>query len=229
MKSHSQQSYIPALKYLALTRFYDLVVRLTTREGMFKNKLVELAAPQAGEHVLDVGCGTGTLTYLLAEREQKLHIKGLDADPVQLERANSKVAAIGSQISFQQGYAQQLPDNAQTFDIVVSSLFFHHLTTHQKREALAEILRVLKPGGRLHIADWGKPSSRIQRLMFFIVQLLDGFETTRDSVKGTLPNHMKETGFTDVENSRFVPTFLGTVRLFQAKKPPKQPNTTLMN
>ena len=65
--------------------------------------------------------------------------------------------------------------------------------------------------------------------MFFIVQLLDGFDTTRDSVEGNLPNLMKEAGFADVENSRFVPAFLGTVRLFQAKKPPKQPNTTLMN
>ena len=229
MKSHSQQSYIPALKYHALTRFYDLVVRLTTREGMFKNKLVELAAPQAGEHVLDVGCGTGTLTQLFTQRETNLHIMGLDADPVQLKLARKKLAASDSKITLQQGYAQQLPLDSQTFDIVVSSLFFHHLTTHQKREALAEILRVLKPGGRLSIADWGKPSSRIQRLLFFIVQLLDGFETTRDSVKGTLPNLMKETGFADVENSRFVPTFLGTVRLFQAKKPPKQPNTTLMN
>ena len=229
MNKHSQQPYIPALKYHALTGFYDAVVQLTTREVMFKTELVNFAAPQAGEHVLDVGCGTGTLTYLLAERERKLRIKGLDADPVQLERANSKVAAIGSQISFQQGYAQQLPDKTRTFDIVVSSLFFHHLTTHQKRKALAEILRVLKPGGRLHIADWGKPSSGIQRLMFFIVQLLDGFDTTRDSVEGNLPNLMKEAGFADVENSRFVPTFLGTVRLFQAKKPRKQPNTTLMN
>lgn len=229
MKSHRQQSYIPALKYHALTRFYDVIVRLTTREGMFKRKLVELAAPQAGEHILDVGCGTGTLTQLFAQREKNLHIMGLDADPIQLKLARKKLAASDSQITLQQGYAQQLPLGSQTFDIVVSSLFFHHLTTHQKREALAEILRVLKPGGRLHIADWGKPSSRIQRLMFFIVQLLDGFDTTRDSVKGTLPNLMKETGFVDVENSRFVPTFLGTVRLFQAKKPPTQPNTTLMN
>ena len=89
------------------------------------------------------------MTYLLAEREPKLRIRGLDADPMQLKAATKKVAAIRNQISFQQGYAQQLPGNAQTFDIVVSSLFFHHLTTNQKREALAEILRVLKPGGRL--------------------------------------------------------------------------------
>jgi ubiquinone/menaquinone biosynthesis C-methylase UbiE len=229
MNKHSQQPYIPALKYHALTGLYDAVVQLTTREVMFKTELVNFAAPQAGEHVLDVGCGTGTLTYLLAEREPTLRIMGLDADPMQLKSATKKVAAISNQISFQQGYAQQLPDKTLTFDIVVSSLFFHHLTTHQKRQALAEILRVLKPGGRLHIADWGKPSSGIQRLMFFIVQLLDGFDTTRDSVEGNLPNLMKEAGFADVENSRFVPTFLGTVQLFQAKKPRKQLNTTLMN
>lgn len=154
---------------------------------------------------------------------------GLDAGPMQLKPENKKVATISNQISFQQGYAQQLPDNAQTFDIVVSSLFFHHLTTHQKREALAEILRALKPEGRLYIVDWGNPSSDIQRPMFFIVQLLDSFETTRNSVDGILPNLMKEAGFADVENSRFAPTFLGTVRLFQAKNLPKQPNTTLMN
>jgi len=224
MNKHSQQSYIPALKYHALTGLYDAVVQLTTREVMFKTNLVELVAPQAGEHVLDVGCGTGTLTYLLAEREPTLRIMGLDADPIQLKVATKKVAAISKQISFQQGYAQQLPDKTQTFDVVVSSLFFHHLTSHQKREALAEILRVLKPGGRFHIADWGKPSSVIQRLMFFIVQLLDGFETTRDSVEGNLPNLMREAGFGDVENSSFIPTFLGTVRLFQAKKPLIQNN-----
>ena len=154
MKSHSQQSYIPALKYHTLTRFYDVIVRLTTREGIFKRKLVELAAPQAGEHILDVGCGTGTLTQLFTQREPNLHIMGLDADPVQLKLARKKLAASDSKITLQQGYAQQLPLDSQTFDIVVSSLFFHHLTTHQKREALAEILRVLKPGGRLSIADW---------------------------------------------------------------------------
>lgn len=219
MKPYDQQPYIPALKYHSLTRFYDAVVRLTTREDMFKTKLVELAALQAGEYVLDVGCGTGTLTQLLVKSEPNIRIKGLDADPVQIKLARRKLAAINSQIDFQQGYAQQLPHDSQTFDIVVSSLFFHHLTTQQKRETLNEILRTLKPGGRLHIADWGKPSSSLQRLMFFIVQLLDGFETTQDSVKGTLPDLMKEAGFIGIENRRFVLTLLGTIRIFQAKKP----------
>lgn len=218
MNNRNSQLYIPALKYHALTGFYDSIVGLTTRESVFKTTLVKLAAPMPGESLLDVGCGTGTLTRLFAELEPELHIVGLDADPAQIKQAQKKLTTFGNQISLQQGYAQSLPQESQTFDLVVSSLFFHHLTTDQKRDALGEILRVLKPGGRLLIADWGKPSSIAQRLAFFLVQMLDGFETTRDSVEGSLPTLMKETGFVSLDDGGFVPTPLGTVRLFQAKK-----------
>ena len=218
MNNRSPQHYIPALKYHVLTGFYDTIVGLTTRESVFKTALVNLAAPQPGEYLLDVGCGTGTLTRLFAELEPKLRIMGLDADPVQIKQAQKRLTAFSNEISLQQGFAQSLPQEPQTFDLVVSSLFFHHLTTDQKKDALGEILRVLKPGGRLLIADWGKPLSIGQRLAFYIVQLLDGFETTRDSVEGSLPTLMKETGFASVDHSGFVSTPLGTVRLFQAKK-----------
>ncbi|GAB5450272.1 MAG: hypothetical protein Hals2KO_06000 [Halioglobus sp.] len=219
MSDSSPQKYIPALKYHALTNFYDTIVRLTTREKVFKTELVNLAAPHPGEYLLDVGCGTGTLIQLFAEHEPNIRIMGLDADPVQLKQAQMKVATFGDQISFQQGYAQNLPPDTPTFDLAVSSLFFHHLTTDQKRDSLGEIYRVLKPGGRLLVADWGKPSSTRQRLAFFVVQLLDGFETTRDSVEGLLPILMRKAGFIHIDDSRLVPTFLGTVRLFQAEKP----------
>lgn len=219
MNKHNQKAYIPALKYHALTGFYDTIVRITTRETLFKKKLIDVIAPQGGEYILDVGCGTGTLTCLMAEREPKLRIKGLDADPVQLSRANSKTVNSHSGIIFEQGYAQQLADNPETFDVVVSSLFFHHLTTSEKCEALTDIFRVLKPGGRLCIADWGKPSSIVQRFMFLLVQCLDGFKATQDSVTGMLPEHIKGAGFIEIECSRVIPTFLGTVRIFQAKKP----------
>ena len=219
MNEYRQKSYIPALKYHALTGFYDTIVRITTREMLFKKELIDVVGPQGGEYILDVGCGTGTLTLLLAERDPKLRIKGLDADPAQLSRANSKSVNSHSDISFEQGYAQQLADNPETFDVVVSSLFFHHLTTSENREALADIFFVLKPGGRLCIADWGEPSSIVQRYMFLLVQCLDGFETTQDSVTGMLPELIKGAEFTEVECSRIIPTLLGTVRIFQAKIP----------
>ena len=216
MKS-SRTTYIPALKYRALTRYYDWVVSLTTREQIFKTALVNQAAPLAGQHLLDVGCGTGTLTQMFAEREPSLTITGLDADSGALELAKTKFASMDQRVSLWQGFAQDMPFETATFDVAVSSLFFHHLTRLQKLDVLKQIHRVLKPGGRLHIADWGKPSSSIQRMLFLLVQCLDGFETTRDNVKGVLPILIEEAGFVVVDSKDCVATPLGTIQFIQAK------------
>ena len=217
MRPSNTQSYIPALKYHALTRYYDQVVSLTTREATFKSALVDQTAPLAGHHLLDIGCGTGTLTQMFAEREPSLTITGLDADPGALDIAGNRLVPVEQRVTLQQGFAQDMPFKSATFDVAVSSLFFHHLNRRQKLEVLNEIHRVLKPGGQLHIADWGKPSSLVQRGLFLLVQCLDGFETTRDSVEDLLPVLLEEAGFLDVARGAYIPTSLGTIRLFQAK------------
>ena len=186
---------------------------------MFKTALVKQSVSHPGERLLDLGCGTGTLTMMMAENAPELQVVGVDVDPATLEKAQKKLSSYSDRVSLQQGLAQQLPFKSDSFEIVVSSLFFHHLTTEQKLETLKEAFRVLKPGGRLHIADWGKPSSFVQRVLFIVVQLLDGFETTQDSVENTLPKLIKDSGFTHIANKQFFPTPLGTIRLFQATRP----------
>ncbi|WP_149029983.1 class I SAM-dependent methyltransferase, partial [Effusibacillus lacus] len=78
---------------------------------------------------------------------------------------------------------------------VLSSLFFHHLTRENKSRTLAEVHRVLKPGGEIHIADWGRPRSALMRTAFFLVQMLDGFATTKDNADGLIPQLLLESGF----------------------------------
>lgn len=219
MNTHNPKNFIPALRYHAFTRFYDTVVRFTTRETMFKTALVKQSVSHPGERLLDLGCGTGTLTMMMAENEAELQVVGVDTDPTTLEKAQKKLSSFGNRVSLQQGFAQQLPFKRDSFVIVVSSLFFHHLTKAQKIETLKEIFRVLKLGGRLHIADWGKPSSFVQQVLFIVVQLLDRFETTQDSVENALPKLIKDSGFTHIANRHFFPTPLGTIRLFQAIRP----------
>ncbi len=155
---------------------------------------------------------------MFAEREPSLTITGLDADPGVLEIARNRLASANQCVSLQQGFAQDMPFESATFDIAVSSLFFHHLNRRQKLEVLQEIRRVLKPDGQLHIADWGKPSSFVQRGLFLLVQCLDSFETTRDSVEDLLPDLLEEAGLVDVAKGACIPTALGTIRLLRAKK-----------
>jgi ubiquinone/menaquinone biosynthesis C-methylase UbiE len=212
-------AYIPPLRYRFFTRFYDPLVRLTTREATFKGLLVEQAQLKPGDRVLDLGCGTATLSIALASRYPGTTIVGLDADGEVLRIARNKSARTGAPVRFDSGHSDRLPYDEGAFDVVASSLFFHQLTREQKQKALAEIFRVLRPGGRLHIADWGKPVSAASRALFLFVQLLDGFETTQDSVTGILPELMRAHGFAGVEETHAVSTPLGTIRLHRGSKP----------
>lgn len=210
--------YVPALRYRWLTHLYDPVVRTLTREETFKHALVEQAHIAAGQKILDLGCGTGTLALMVKRRHPTAEVFGIDGDPMILELARKKTNSAGVDVHFDLGLATSLPYSDASFDRVLSSLLFHHLLRDDKLTALREVHRVLKPGAELHIADWGKPRNRIMRALFLGVQALDGFRTTQDSVEGLLPCLMADAGFSDVKVTRSYATITGTLSLCCARK-----------
>ena len=210
------EHYIPPLRFKLLTRFYDPIVRWTTREAAFKRALIEQIAADRPRSVLDLGCGTGTLAIALAKGLPGVAVTGLDADPQALGIAGNKARRAGAGIGLRRGFSTDLPFRGGEFDCVVSSLFFHHLTREAKTVTLREARRVLAPKGSLHVADWGRPSNVLLRMMFLAVQLLDGFETTRDSASGALPELLRAAGFGRVAETAKFDTPLGTMRLFRA-------------
>lgn len=210
--------YLPALRYHWLTAFYDPLLRWTLRESTFKRHLVKQAGIDAGHRVLDLGCGTGTLTLLIKSHYPKSEVFGLDADPKVLKVAGAKAAA-RLKVRFDHGMAFELPYPDASFDRVISSLLFHHLTRENKERTLAEVFRVLGPGGELHVADYGKAQNKLMRTAFLLVQMLDGFETTRDNVKGLLPELFGAAGFEDIQQPTRYMTIVGTLSLYAARKP----------
>jgi ubiquinone/menaquinone biosynthesis C-methylase UbiE len=212
--------YVPALGFRALTPLYDAVVRFTTRERTFKQALLDQAGLAAGQEVLDLACGTGTLTVWAGQRMPDMRLAGLDGDPAMLSRARAKADAAGLNIAFDEGFSTSLPFPDGRFDRVLSSLFFHHLDRDSKQRTLAQVFRVLRPGGELHVADWGRAANPLMRAAFVSIQLLDGFPNTADNVKGMLPQQMREAGFADVTEPRTFATMWGTLSLYRAVKPP---------
>ena len=211
-------TFVPALGHPLVARLYDPLLRLTMRERAFKGALVRQVAIAPGQRVLDVGCGTATLTLLAKRAEPRAHVVGLDVDPVMLELASRKVVRSGLEVSLDLGSAVALPYADGKFDRVLSSLTLHHLTRDQKVTALREAFRVLKPGGELHVADWGRPANRFMRGVFVLVQLVDGFATTRDNVAGRLPEMMAAAGFQGTRETRRFAVPLGTVSLYRGRK-----------
>ncbi|MGA8217834.1 MAG: class I SAM-dependent methyltransferase [Solirubrobacterales bacterium] len=210
--------YLPALRFSALTRIYDPVIRATTREGRFKEMLVEQTAPEAGQRILDLGCGTGTLAIQVKRREPRADVVGIDADPEMLGRARQKAERAAVELTFTEGMSNELPFEDATFDRVLSTLFFHHLDPGPKRETAREIARVLRKGGELHVADWGPPADPVMAAAFLGIRLLDGFENTAENFHGELPRIFEEAGLKRAKQVDRIRTIFGTLALYRAKR-----------
>ena len=210
-----------ALRYDRLTPLYDPVVALTSREAGFKQRLLEHARIKDGESVLDLACGTGTLAIEVKKARPKAKVAGIDADRAVLSRARVKARDAGVKIDFQRGLSNELPYDARSFDVVLSTLFFHHLTDEAKADTAEEIRRVLRLGGRVLIADWGRPQDPLMRMMFINVQLLDGFRNTSSNVAGRLPEFLREARLKRVSVVDRMRTPLGTIEIVSGIRPTK--------
>ena len=189
----NKQKYIPALSFNLLTPLYDLFVKWFMPESEFKNHLIRQANIQTGQSVLDVGCGTGTLAILIKQTHADAEVFGLDGDRKILEIARGKAVKTGARITLQQGLAFQLPYADKSFDRVFSSLMFHHLTAENKCKALAEMYRVLKTGGEMHIADFTRHNK-------------------------SLPTMMREAGFAEIQEYAEYKTLFGRLSLWSAQR-----------
>ena len=210
------KSYIPALSYDRLTPLYDPLVGTLLRDSVFKRRLVEQAHITAGQRVLDLGCGTATLTILIKTLHPRAEVIGLDGDAKVLRIARSKARRSRVEITLDHGMAFDLPYPDGCFDRVLSSLVFHHLTTEDKRRTGREIVRVLRPGGELHVADFGSPHNRLMYLTSLVIRR---FEQVGDNVEGRLPGMFRDAGLAEVTEIARYATIFGTLVLHKAVKP----------
>jgi ubiquinone/menaquinone biosynthesis C-methylase UbiE len=208
------ERYVPAAGHRALTRFYDRVVALTMREATFRGRLcsqvLDGAAPDAA--VVDVGCGTGTLAIALAAGGAQ--VVGVDGDSEVLALAKAKSGAAA--VQWRKGLATALPLAGASADRVVMSLLLHHLDADAKRTALAEAIRILRPGGRLHVADWGRPRDPLMRGAAWALQRVDGADGLREHLEGAVPALLSEAGLAAVAVHDRLRTGWGSLELLSA-------------
>jgi ubiquinone/menaquinone biosynthesis C-methylase UbiE len=209
--------YVPAAGRAALTPLYDAVNAIAMRQGQWRPRLVEQAVGSgAPTRILDLGCGTGEMALAIARASRAVTLIGVDGDAEVLRRAAAKARAEGVELELHEALADHIPLADADVNCVVSTLMFHHLGPAAKRAALAEVRRVLAPGGRLLICDVGRASDPIMRSAFFAVQLLDGFENTREHAQGMLPDIVSSAGFSTVTVFGRYRTGGGTLDLIEA-------------
>ncbi len=211
------RAYTPALGFHVLTPLYDVMIAGFTREGRWRSLLVKQIAPTPDDRIVDVGCGTGTLTRALKKASPKAAIIGVDPDSMVLRRARTAADRAGLDIS----YLRRFFDDAfalthPRFTKVVSSLVLHQVPLTGKSEILGTAYRALRPGGKIHIADFGLQRSPLMRFLFRnTVQRIDGVHDTEPNGRGILPMLLREAGFVRVEETHVIATPSGSISLYR--------------
>lgn len=218
MENYTEKPYKLAIRWHWLTKYYDFLVANLMREKRFKGLLVKQFHNQNPQNILDIGCGTATLTILMQKHYPKAQMTGLDGDESILAIAQKKMKQENFAFEFVKAMSYSMPFAENTFDVATSSIMLHHLSDSDKIKTLTEAHRVLKPNGEINIADWGKASNFMMRTLFHIIQLLDGYDTTTSNVQGRIPEFMQKAGFRDVKEVSKINTVLGTVSLYQGLK-----------
>ncbi len=191
-------------------RSYDILVTIMTlgRARAMRAATADLARITPGDAVLDVGCGTGDLTMVARARAGVAGTAhGIDASPAMIAAARRKAARAGCEIDYRVAAVEALPFPDAAVDVVVSSLMMHHLPDGLKHQALTEMRRVLKPGGRLLVVDLKRPANRSGHVALPLLV----HRQTRGGARD-LPALLEAAGFTAVEAGEIGFGPLGFVR-----------------
>lgn len=214
MTKHHPNDYLPATGHQALLPAYDLISRAMGFNNVYQ-KLIQQAELADGQRVLEIGCGTGNVIILAKRSRPGIEAVGSDPDPRILERARRKAKHLTG-IRFDHAYAQRLPYPDGEFDRVFSSMMLHHVGADMKPVVAAEVLRVLRPGGRLHLVDIAGGMHAHHGLLARLVKRNPHFS---ENIGDAVPRLLSEAGFECREVATQSQRIVGQLAYYQAVRP----------
>lgn len=215
-----EKEFTPALGYSALTPIYDLAIAALTREKTWRTELLERIRPSQDDRILDVGCGTGSLAIGMKTINAQCEIHGIDPDAAVLARARKKAKAANVDITFHNGFLNpNMLAQLGRFSKIVSSLVFHQTALDSKRDILDSMRKLLLPGGKLYVADYGLQRTPLMRTLFrYTVQAIDGVTDTQHNADGCMPELIATSGFSSTAEARVIPTPTGSISIYTAMR-----------
>jgi ubiquinone/menaquinone biosynthesis C-methylase UbiE len=209
----ASRRYLPGMGRDWLLPLYDPLTRLLGIEPAHR-KLADQAELESAQRVLEIGCGTANLALLVKRMRPQLKVVGLDPDPRALARARRKARRAGLDLDLDRGFADQLPYPEASFDRVLSSLMFHHLEADLRLASLREIRRVLRPGGSLHLVDFGGS----HRDLHAFARLSRRRHTQTNNGGDHLPALMREAGLSEPAEIDHLTKHVGRLGFYRATR-----------
>ena len=187
-------------KTIPWARFYDALINVVTlgKAATLRRRIHEQAPYKDGDHILDMGCGTGDQALLAAQALPHATIHGLDAGQAMVKRAQGKTGS-KTNLSFELGVMEDTRFEDESFDVIMSHLVMHHLPDDLKPAVLAEMFRLSKAGGKLYIVDL--ESQPDEKGTPFMIRLHGGRRKMADTIAKLVPL-VEAAGFEAIQSGR---------------------------
>lgn len=195
MEYKPDYKYIPPITWSVLTPFYDFFCTISGFGSRLKKKILDAALLRDGMTVADIGCGTGMFLKIAKQKYQNVRFIGLDPDKQALAIAERRLERADLEVELKESFAESLPLGDRSVDVCFSTLAFHHMPDAIKRDAIMEIHRVLKNGGKAIIGDFGARENPFLRKILFFEKL----EYINGNFKGLIPGYLKEANFKNIK------------------------------
>jgi len=203
----SQRDFFPAAGHDLFLPVYDPLVSLMGFDRA-RQELVAAANVEPGHHILDIGCGTGTLVVKLKLQYPSGQVVGIDPDPKVLRRARIKATRAAVSVQLDPGFADELPYKEESFDHVFSSFMFHHLEEQERENMLREVLRVLRAGGSFHLLDFVVDNASHG----LFARLFQAHARMKDNRNATILDLMRRVGLTNAAKVKEGSMLFGLLR-----------------
>lgn len=223
--AEDHDDYLPAAGRAAYLPFYNL---FTAALGVSKvhRTLIDQARLADGQRVLEIGCGPGKLSIRAKRTHPGIQLIGSDPDPRALAIAERKARSLDG-VRFERAFAQRLPYPDASFDRVLSSLMLHHVDDDTKAAAAAEIQRVLRPGGSLHLVDFtgeshgshGSPGSHVHNLHNLLSRRMLKSGHVAENGSESITQLLTAAGLECTQTATQRHPVMGQISYFQATRP----------
>lgn len=197
----------------------ERLVQWASPERAYSTELLRLFTLKSGDRLLDVGCGSGDLLAMAASREPGAILFGLDPDEDALELASHKICGTIHAAELHQGVAEHMPFDDESFDMICATRVLGPLDARTRAEALRECWRVLRPGGRLLVADWAEELRGLEALMTWPWRLVRDSLFTGNAGTPTVAEAIAIARFHPPEPRSSFRTVVGVIDLLEAFKP----------
>jgi len=219
-REHKASGFLDWIRFRFAKLLHDAFFIVMVRDRSWQEPLIASLSPEATNRILDFGPGSSSTAVALAVRYPEATFVGAEPDPKAVEKARRRIARhqIANITVIEAPLHDRLPFQAGSFDKIVCVLTLHDRLPDEKLGIAKEMMRVLRRGGTLHVADYDRPDTPGERGVLEFTRYISGAAAAEPHISGSWTGFLAKAGFSGVRRQSSHSIGIGRISVVKAQK-----------